>query len=339
MSFQKEALLALRQSIVNYKTDDAWQAMLYKAQINNQWFELKQTEKSIQSWLDALTDENIDKWLSKYLLPIQIHGKRMGIIMAGNIPLVGMHDLIVGVLTGYKVVAKCSSDDEFLPKFWISEAAKINPIWNNQIEFSDQFKNVDAAIATGSNNSSRYFEYYFRNIPHILRKNRNSIAVITGNETEDELIAFGNDVFDYFGLGCRNVTKVYLPEGYEFKTLFDVWEKSHADVAFHNKYVNNYNYHKALLLMNLDPHIDAGYVLMKDRKELYSPVGMVNYEYYSNINELKAVFAEISENIQCIVSENPEITHLRLGQTQCPTLWDYADGIDTMQWAIDAISA
>ena len=339
MSFQKEALLALRQSIVNYKSDDAWQAMLYKAQINNQWFELKQTEKSIQSWLDALTDENIDKWVSNYSLPLQIHGKRMGIIMAGNIPFVGMHDLLVGVLTGYKVVAKCSSDDEFLPKFWIAEAAKINPIWGNQIEFSDQFKNVDAAIATGSNNSSRYFEYYFRNIPHILRKNRNSIAVLTGNETEDELIAFGNDVFDYFGLGCRNVTKVYLPEGYEFKTLFDVWEKSHADVAFHNKYVNNYNYHKALLLMNLDPHIDAGYVLMKDRKELYSPVGMVNYEYYSNINELKAVFAEIAENIQCIVSENTEITHLRLGQTQCPTLWDYADGIDTMQWAIDAISA
>ncbi len=337
MSFQLEALLALRQSIVNYKTDESWQSKLYTAQINNQWFELKQTEKSIQSWLDALSDENIAQWLAKYSFPLEIHNKRMGVIMAGNIPLVGMHDLIVGVLTGYTVVAKCSSDDEFLPKFWISEAAKINPIWGNQIEFSDQFKNVDAAIATGSNNSSRYFEYYFRNIPHILRKNRNSIAVITGTETEDELVAFGNDVFDYFGLGCRNVTKVYLPEGYEFKTLFDVWEKSHADVAFHNKYVNNYNYHKALLLMNLDPHIDAGYVLMKERKELYSPVGMVNYEYYSNINELKAVFAEISENIQCIVSENTEITHLRLGQTQCPTLWDYADGVDTMQWAIESI--
>lgn len=337
MSFQKEALLALRQSIVNYKTDESWQSTLYTAQINNQWFQLKQTEKSIQSWVDALSDENIDQWLSKYSLPQEIHSKRMGIIMAGNIPLVGMHDIIVGVLTGYKMVAKCSSDDEFLPKFWISEAAKINPIWGTQIEFSDQFKNVDAAVATGSNNSSRYFEYYFRNIPHILRKNRNSIAVITGNETEDELIAFGNDVFDYFGLGCRNVTKVYLPEKYEFKTLFDVWEKSHADVAFHNKYVNNYNYHKALLLMNLDPHIDAGYVLMKERKELYSPVGMINYEYYSDINQLKQVFAEISEDIQCIVSENTEITHLRLGQTQCPTLWDYADGFDTMQWAIESI--
>jgi len=337
MSFQKEALLALRQSIENYKTDESWQSMLYTAQINNQWFELKQTEKSIQSWIDALSNENIEQWLSKYALPLEIHNKRMGVIMAGNIPLVGMHDLIVGVLTGYKMVAKCSSDDEFLPKFWTSEAAKINPIWGTQIEFSDQFKNVDAAIATGSNNSSRYFEYYFRNIPHILRKNRNSIAVITGNETEDQLIAFGNDVFDFFGLGCRNVTKVYLPENYEFKTLFDVWEKSHADVAFHNKYVNNYNYHKALLLMNLDPHIDAGYVLMKERKELYSPVGMISYEYYSDMNELKQTFAEIADDIQCIVSENTEITHLRLGQTQCPTLWDYADGVDTMQWAIESI--
>lgn len=336
MEFQIKALTALRDAIIHYKTDENWQAIIYKAQIQNQWFEKKQIEKSIESWINALELNNIKLWLSNYKLTNEIHNKRLGIIMAGNIPFVGMHDVIVGVISGFKIIAKCSSEDEVLPKFWISEAAKLNSIWSEQVEYSDQFKNVDAAIATGSNNSSRYFEYYFRNIPHILRKNRNSIAVLTGNETTEELVALGNDVFDYFGLGCRNVTKIYFPENYSFKTLFDVWEKSHAEVAFHNKYVNNYNYHKALLLMNLDPHIDAGFVLMKERKELYSPVGMVNYEFYSDVDNLKLKFEEIADEIQCVVSQNEKISTLKLGQSQCPTLWDYADGIDTVQWALNA---
>lgn len=337
MGFQKTALVALRESLNGFSTNEEWLSHIYKAQIHNQWFEEKQIHLALNNWLDALSDANINQWLGAYELPTEVHNLRLGVIMAGNIPLVGLHDLIIGVLTGYKLVAKMSSDDEVLPKFWLKKASEIDPIWNNQIEYSDNFKNLDAAIATGSNNSARYFEYYFRNIPHILRKNRNSVAVLTGTESEDELIAFGHDVFDFYGLGCRNVTKVYLPAGYAFKTLFDVWEKHHADVAFHNKYVNNYNYHKALLLMNLDPHIDAGYILMKERTQLYSPVGMLNYEFYSNIDDLGVEIDLMKDHIQCVVSVDQRISDLTLGQTQCPKLNDYADGIDTMQWALDSI--
>ncbi len=339
MGFQKRALTALRSAMIHFEADDEWQRMLNLAQINNQWFDQKQLKNALNQWILALSDEQIDTWISRYHWPQNTHQNKLGIIMAGNIPLVGMHDVIVGVLTGYQVVAKLSSDDEILPKFWLKKAAEFDDIWQTQVLFSDQLKGIDAAIATGSNNSARYFEYYFKNIPHLLRRNRNSVAVLTANETEEELIAFGHDVFDYYGLGCRNVTKVYLPENYPFKTLFDVWEKHHAEVAFHNKYVNNYNYHKALLLMNLDPHIDAGYILLKERKELYSPVGMLNYEYYKSIEDVKLEINQLSDEIQCVVSNNQEISNIKLGLSQCPTLYDYADGIDTVQWAINAISA
>ena len=337
MGFQKRALQALRQALLNFDTDESWQSNLNLSQIKNQWFNQAQLKNALNQWVNALTDNQIDKWIDQYEWPIEVHQKKLGIIMAGNIPLVGMHDVIVGVLTGFKVIAKLSSDDEVLPKFWIQKAAEFDSIWDTQVTFTDQLKGVDAAIATGSNNSARYFEYYFKNIPHLLRRNRNSVAVLTGNETEQELKAFGHDVFDYYGLGCRNVTKVYLPENYQFKTLFDVWEKYHAEVAFHNKYVNNYNYHKALLLMNLDPHIDAGYILLKERKELYSPVGMLNYEYYNSIEEVKNEIEQMADEIQCVVSQHPEISNIPLGQSQCPTLYDYADGIDTVKWAIHAI--
>ncbi len=339
MEFQRRALFALRSAIEGFESQEYWQNQIHLAQIKNQWFDKAQIHLSLNQWFASLSDENINIWLYRYQWPSVVHHKKLGIIMAGNIPMVGIHDIIVGVLTGFNVVAKLSSDDEVLPKFWIQKAAEIDPIWGNQVHFTDQLKNLDAAIATGSNNSSRYFEYYFKHIPHILRKNRNSVAVITGDESVDELIAFGHDVFDYYGLGCRNVTKVYLPEGYAFKTLFDVWEKHHAEVAFHNKYVNNYNYHKALLLMNLDPHIDAGYILLKERAELYSPVGMLNYEFYASLEEVKSEIQNLGDQIQCVVSSHDAISTLKLGQSQCPTLYDYADGIDTVQWAIDAVNS
>ncbi len=339
MEFQRRALFALRSAIEGFESQEDWQNQIHLAQIKNQWFDKAQIHLSLNQWFASLSDENINIWLSRYQWPSVVHHKKLGIIMAGNIPMVGIHDIIVGVLTGFNVVAKLSSDDEVLPKFWIQKAAEIDPIWGNQVQFTDQLKNLDAAIATGSNNSSRYFEYYFKHIPHILRKNRNSVAVLTGDESVDELIAFGHDVFDYYGLGCRNVTKVYLPEGYAFKTLFDVWEKHHAEVAFHNKYVNNYNYHKALLLMNLDPHIDAGYILLKERAELYSPVGMLNYEFYASLEEVKSEIQNLGDQIQCVVSSHDAISTLKLGQSQCPTLYDYADGIDTVQWAIDAVNS
>ena len=260
--------------------------LIQLSQSHNGWYTPENVYFSIQSWAKALTKENLDQWTSSYDFTIA-ESKTIALILAGNIPLVGFHDFLSVLISGNNVLVKTSSKDDYLIKFLAKYLIVLDNRFNEKITFVEgKLENYDAVIATGSNNTARYFEYYFRNIPHILRKNRNSVAVLTGTESEEELIAFGHDVFDFYGLGCRNVTKVYLPAGYAFKTLFDVWEKHHAEVAFHNKYINNYNYHKALLLMNLDPHIDAGYILMKERTQLYSPVGMLNYEFYSDIENL-----------------------------------------------------
>jgi hypothetical protein len=222
-----------------------------------------------------------------------------------------------------------------LPKYWIQNAIAMAPELQVRIEFSEDFKNLDAAIATGSNNSARYFEYYFRNIPHLLRKNRNSAAVLSGAETQEQLIGLGHDVFDYFGLGCRNVTHILLPENYEFRNLFETWEPVFRHLINHNKYANNYNYHKALLLMNLDPHMDTGYLLLKEKEDLYSPVGMLNYSFYASMANANAWLEKNREQIQCVSSEIESIGKIKLGNTQNTMLWDYADDIDTLKWLFE----
>lgn len=334
MSYQIQILQSLQQVFSDFETNEDWQRTIEKAQIHNQWFQKDEIYRAIHGWQKALSSENIDRWVSTYKWKENQSEKVVGLILAGNIPFVGLHDILVSVLAGFSVKVKCASDDEVLPKFIVERAATFNDAWK-RIQFTEQLKQIDLAIATGSNNSSKYFEYYFRNIPHLLRKNRNSVAVLSGNESEEEIIGLGHDVFDYYGLGCRNVTKIYLPQDYEFKKIFDVWEREFAQVAFHNKYVNNYNYHKALLLMNLDPHIDAGFILLKEREDLYSPVGMLNYQYYNSVDDLNAKLKLHSEDIQCITSSIPEISKLNLGQAQCPMLWDYADGVDTLKWMLD----
>lgn len=324
-----EIAAAFRRAIEHHRTDQRWLSKKEEAWIKNKWFEQENTNQALDQWLLSLQPEHVSHWLEGYKM--HHFNKTVGIIMAGNIPLVGMHDLLSCLVSGFKVRVKASSDDEVLPKFWVSMASEFLPGIAELVEFSENLKEVDAAIATGSNNSSRYFEYYFRNKPHLLRKNRNSVSVLSGDETSDQLAALGRDVFDFFGLGCRNVTHLYLPAAYPFKPLFDAWEP-HINLLNHNKYANNYNYHKALLLMNLDPHMDTGYVLLKEREDIYSPVGMLNYTFYSDLDEVREVLKSRAEEIQCVTSEMAEISNIRLGDAQRTMLWDYADGLNTLDW-------
>jgi hypothetical protein len=304
-----------------------------KAEILNPWFTQSSIQQSIDGWLDALSTENQIKWVSKFP-PNQIFpNQRLGIIGAGNIPLVVMHDVISAAILGYPIDVKLSSDDEVLPKAWIT--VTVEQLQESlPIEFVDQLKSADRVIATGSNNTHRYFEYYFRNKPHILRKNRHSVAVLPPHDTltKDQIIHLGKDVFTYFGMGCRNVTQIWIPVGFDFASVFPIWEEHYGDLIHHHKYANNYNYHKALLLMNLDPHIDAGFVLFKERKELHAPVGLVNYAFYEKIEEVLAYLKEHQDEIQCVVSEGCGLTALPFGTAQCPNLWDYADGVNTIEW-------
>jgi len=256
--------------------------------------------------------------------------------MAGNIPMVGFNDLLCVLISGNKFVGKLSSDDKFLLPFIAKILIAANSKFSDYIEFTEgQLKNIDAVIATGSNNSSRYFDYYFGKYPNIIRKNRNSIAVLTGNESMNDLRLLGKDVFQYFGLGCRNVSKLFVPKGYKFHTFYEsIFD--YKNFNKNNKYGNNYEYNRTVYLMSNHPSLlDNNFLLLKEAPAYTSPIGVLFYEFYSDIHALNERLEKEKEQIQCIVSRSPVIKNkIDFGEAQCPGLADYADGIDTMRFLI-----
>lgn len=304
---------------------------------HNGWFTKENVLFSLEQWSKALTHENLEKWLSKYDFE-GVTPKTVGLIMAGNIPLVGFHDFISVLVSGHKVLVKQSSNDQLLLPVIADYLIAIAPEWKESIEFiSDssegpsKMENYDAVIATGSNNTARYFEYYFAGKPSIIRKNRNSVAVLTGNETPEELEALGEDIFRYYGLGCRNVSKLYVPEAYDFDAFFNAmypW----SDIINQAKYANNYDYNKAVYLMSLYKLLENGFLILKEDKSFGSPIATLFYERYSDLNELKNELRSQEENIQCIVSNGIFEEEVAFGKTQHPELWDYADNVDTLKF-------
>ncbi|WPP49453.1 acyl-CoA reductase [Catalinimonas niigatensis] len=303
--------------------------MYQRAKNENSWF----TDKNIGLALEGVQrylDENKLKVWTKDLPSQPQKAKKVGMVMAGNIPLVGFHDFLTVLISGHKLLAKLSSQDSFLLKHIADILTDIEPWFKEQIQFQDRLNEADAMIATGSDNSSRYFEYYFAKMPHIIRHNRTSVAVLDGQETEEELQALGDDIFQYFGLGCRNVAKLYVPEHYDFKLLLDAWQPYHL-LIHHHKYNNNYDYNKSILLVNKEPHLDTGFALLRESDQLVSPISMVYYEKYQNVADLKAQLEQRKNKIQCIVSRDSWVENsLPLGYAQQPELWDYADGVDTL---------
>jgi len=322
-------------ALEDFRHDPEWMACMQLAESKNRWFDQDSIAFALDQWYAMSSKDHATEWVERYGNPTFLE-KRLGLILAGNLPLVGIHDVLTGVLCGYRVLAKASTDDAELPKMLLKKAAQFDSIWLDRVEWVETLQQLDAAIVTGSNQTARHFAHFFRQIPHLIRHNRSSVAVLSGQETPEELLALGRDVFQYYGLGCRSVSKLYLPEGYSFETLLPVWEPVFNVLALHHKYVNNYHYHKALLLMNLDPHIDSGYSILKEREQLHAPVGMLNYQFYTSLDELNQELKSLSDEIQCISSNMPEIEGATpLGTTQCPGLFDYADGIDTAQWLLN----
>lgn len=299
----------------------------------NGWF----TKRFVLDAIDAITGmlqrEKLEKWLSRYDISIE-QSKKVGVIMAGNIPLVGFHDFLTVLILGNELVAKTSSEDSTLIKKIAEVLIAIEPDFSDKIKLVEKLENFDVVIATGSNNTARYFDYYFGKYPNIIRKNRNSVAVITENDSTEELKALGKDIFQYFGLGCRNVSKLYVPENYDFKTFFEALFDDFKDIIDNNKYANNYDYNKAVYLLGSHQLLDNNFLLLKEEKSLSSPVAVLHYEYYNNLDELKQHLKTEKENIQCVVSNNTEISSIKFGQAQKPELWDYADGVDTMDFLI-----
>jgi hypothetical protein len=299
--------------------------------LKNPWFTPDNVSTAVKAIADQLTPENLTGWTSLYPeLNNERKHQKTGVIMAGNIPLAGFHDFLSILISGNSIIAKTSSKDNDLIRFISEILFDINPGFRNKIDFTDgTLTGFDAVIATGSNNSSRYFEYYFGRYPNIIRRNRNSIAIIEGNESHAELEDLGSDVFSYFGLGCRNVSKLYVPAGYDFSLPIKSWSRF-SDLIRHKKYANNYDFSKAVYLVNKEKFIDAGFILLREDHGLSSPLAVLYFQYFNSIKQVYTEADQNKEKIQCTVGHG----YVPFGKAQSPALWDYADGIDTLDFLL-----
>ena len=303
------------------------QAATHRTYVENNWLTQENYALSLAHWSDSLSAESLQKFVDSY--QYTNNPKKVGVIMAGNIPMVGFHDLLCVLLSGHHAVIKPSSDDKYVMLYIVKELIACG--LDAKLSIVERLDAIDAVIATGSNNSFRYFELYFKHIPSLLRKNRKSLAILSGEESDDELDALADDVFQYFGLGCRNVSLLLLPKEMEITRVLDRFMK-HKELANHNKYANNYTYHRALLLMNQEQHLDTGFALPKERMSLHAPLACIHYAHYDALSEVNAFISENQEDIQCIVGNYSSLATAPLGKAQMPDLQDFADGVDTMSF-------
>lgn len=327
---EKEAALVRLGQYLADKSPEL-EAVKERAYIANGWF--------IPSFIDNALDNIVRYFLSPAPLQQWLQGypkateertpKNVGIVSAGNIPLVGFHDWLCGFISGHRVKMKLSGKDEILMKHILEKIGEWYPDQASQTEIQDMLKNCDAYIATGSNNSARYFHYYFAKYPHIIRHNRTSAAILTGKETPEELAALADDVMLYFGLGCRNVTKIYVPLNYDFTPLLKALEK-YSHLADHHKYKNNYDYNLALLLLNSSPYMTNGSILLQENTGLFSPISVLHYSYYVDMAQLQQELSG-EDAVQCLVGQQ----FTPFGYAQQPSLTDYADGVDTMKFLLE----
>lgn len=353
MNIEKRIIAFIELGNILRKSDDLCSESVFfkamdEATKHNGWFTKETILFALNSLGEMLREEKIRKWLTAYPnFGYQESGiRKIGVIMAGNIPLVGFHDFLCVLMSGNIFVGKLSSDDEFLLPAVSKLLIGMEKGFKDKIIFvsaNSPFKDgADAFIATGSNNSARYFEYYFKNKPHIIRKNRNSVAILDGKESEADLKNLGKDIFQYFGLGCRNVSKIYVPENYDLDKFFAAIV-DYGDVIHHNKYFNNYNYCRSIYLLNKEKFFDNNFLLVKEESKIASSVATLHYERYKSERELIEKLQSVAGQLQCIVSSDKLLSErmdlgcavVNFGQTQSPELWDYPDGVDTMKFLLE----
>ena len=320
--------------------DESFRSMAVQAYLKNNWFTRENIEKAMLEWATVLTNEKIREWIGVYDLRNLLKPRTIAVINAGNIPLVGMHDMISVYICGDSYTGKNASEDNLILPYIARLLTEIDPQSATQIQFTERLTKYDAVIATGSNNSARYFESYFKNVPHMIRKNRNGVGVLDGSESKEELEFLGQDIFQYFGLGCRNVSKLYVPDGYDFTPFFEAMFSFNA-VMQHNKYMNNFEYNNAMLLMKQIPFLQNGFLIIREEERIASPVSVVHYEKYSGTEMLAKKLDSLEEQIQCVVAKGKLSLESKLknrlvkrGSTQSPALKDYADGADTIQFLL-----
>ena len=333
----EERILAFDQlgkRIINLKSEE-FESLAWRVENNNSWFTAEHTKSALDGLVIFLDLENLRNWLKNYPIEEISQPKQVGILMAGNIPAVGFHDLLCVLISGHIASVKLSSSDSVLIKWLTNELISIQPAFENFISFEEMLKQKDAYIATGSDNSARYFNYYFGKYPSIIRKNRTSIAVLNGNEKAQDFVALARDIFQYFGLGCRNVSKIYVPNKSVLIDFLDAIDGFQI-LASNHKYINNYDYNKSIYLVNGEDHLDNGFLLLKESKDLVSPISVLYFEIYESIDSLNSDLSVLNDKIQCIVSKDAwYFGSTGFGMAQNPSLDDYADGIDTLQFLVE----
>jgi len=329
---RKKSFVELGNQLKNLDPDE-YLKIATEANLKNPWFTPESIQYSFDGLISYLDNGKFSKWLDNYTF-INGPSKHIGVVMAGNIPMAGIHDFICVLISSHKFVGKLSSSDDVLIPFVARKLLEIEPEFEDQITFVDQLKNIDAAITTGSDNSARYFEHYFGKYPNIIRKNRTSIAVITGDESPTDLQNLSHDIYSYFGLGCRNVSKVFVPENYPISGVIDNFN-SYEHLVNHTKYHNNYFYNKSIMLVNQTQHLDNGFSLFREDEGLVSPISVVFYEYYKDIENLKNIIDNIEDKIQCIVTGSDSFENsVMFGEAQKPEIWDFADNVDTLDFLL-----
>lgn len=314
--------------------DEYLQAVMHRTEYNNSWFTKASQELAVQAIAeDFLEREALERWVSRYAVSDAPTGKTIGIVMAGNIPLVGFHDWLCVFMAGHRAQVKLSEKDAWLFPYLVKLMSSWEPAFSGWTETVEYLKGYDAVIATGSNNSARYFEAYFGKKPHIIRKNRNGVAVLSGQETPEELRLLGIDIFTYFGLGCRNVAKIYVPEGYDFEPLLEALHE-HRQIILHEKYKHNFDYNYALFIINKEPFKANGCLLLKEDPSLASRIACLHYEYYPSPEQVAEALKRREEEVQCVVARPGvlSIPTIPFGGTQRPAVHEYADGVDTLSF-------
>ena len=328
--FKQDEIVKKEGVLENDTFFDSFKMLIKRAKESNPWFTEDNVLFAIENWAKLLNEKELKKWIKKYHVE-KIKPKTIAVIMAGNIPLVGFHDFLSVLISNHRIQAKLSSNDKFLLPMLAKYLETIQPEFKQKIHFVDKLDNYDAVIATGSDNTARYFDYYFGKYPHIIRKNRNGVAVLSGQETKEDLEKLGEDIFRYFGLGCRSVSKLFVPKNYDFDVFFRAIYK-YRDIINYKKYENNYTYNKAVFLMSNFKLIENGFLILKEDVSYASPIATLFYEFYDDLDGLQQKLNLDQDKIQVIVSKLPIKNAIDFGQTQIPKLTDYADGVDTVKF-------
>ncbi|MBC5993326.1 aldehyde dehydrogenase family protein [Pontibacter cellulosilyticus] len=323
-----EAFVELGKQLQKLSPEDitTWARM---ATSRNTWFDEQNVAAALKGVVTFLNEQYLREWLYPYHLK-QVTPKKVGVVMGGNTPMAGFHDFMAVLLSGHYLLAKLNSGDEVLIKRLADMLVAIEPAFANRFEFAYLLKEADALIATGSDNAISYLQQYFAKRPHLIRKERRSIGVLTGHEEADDLKELGNDVMQYYGLSSRNVSKVFVPEGYSFDRFFEA-NAHRSNILDLHKYQNNYDYNKSILLVNRVPHFDNGFMLVQESENLISPVSVLFYQTFTSLADLRQKLAAVKDKTECVVSAHGWLEgSIPFGDAHRPMLWDYSDGIDTM---------